>query len=821
MELLDQNATLPETANLVIIGAGIVGWSAAHFLTQAGWEQVIVLDQGLLFEDGLGSTSHAPGLIFQLNASKAVCQLARWSVALYSELEYQGLRCFFPVGSLEIAYSRARHEELKRKLGHALSWGLPAELIEPSEIQRRIPILNTERIPSALHVPSDGIAKGARICQALAARAIGRGASCYPQTEVTGVEVVRGQVHAVHTSRGTIHTSRLLLCAGIWGPRIGKLAGVAVPLTPVEHQYVKTSPLPQLAGETREVVHPILRHQDRAMYFRQQADCYGIGSYQHEPRLIPSEDLGAGEKAIRPFTPSDFEKPYADALELFPCFGEVDLSYRINGMFSFTPDGNSLMGESADVRGFWMAEAIWVTHGGGAGKAMAEWISTGRPPMDLREMDCNRFHRHAASRAYIRARGAQQYREVYDIIHPLEPIREPRCLRVSPFYERQKELGAVFFEAAGWERPQWFTANENLPIDAAWPQRNGWTAQNWSPVCGVEHQATRERVALFDLTAFTKLEITGERALDFLQSITANQIDRPEGTITYTSLLNDRGGIECDLTVTRLGAQRFWVLTGGTGGPHDLAWIRSHLPTDRSVRIADLTSAYCCLGVWGPRARDLMAAVSDDDFRNEAMPYMTARKVYVGHVPVLALRISYAGELGWEVYAPTEYGLHLWDLLWDAGRGLGLIAAGGAAFDSLRLEKGYRLWGTDIHSDYNPYQAGLGATVRLKKGEFLGRSALECIKSQPISPRLCCLTFDDPQVTVMGKEPILCGDAVLGYVTSSNYGYSVGRSIAYGYLPSEHATEGAAMDIYFFGERHRARITREPLFDAGNSRLKS
>ncbi len=815
-----ESGAVPGSANVVIIGAGIVGCSAAYFLTQAGWENVVVVDQGPLFE-GLGSTSHAPGLVFQLNASKAVCQLARWSVALYSELALNGQPCFFPVGSLEIAGSPARQEELKRRLGHALSWGLPAELITAAETKSKIPILNEARVLSALHVESDGIAKGARICQALAQRATGRGATFYPQTEVTGVEVVRGSVQAVHTSRGTIRTERLLLCAGIWGPRIGKMAGVAVPLMPVEHQYVRTAPLPQLAGETREVAHPILRHQDRAMYFRQHADCYGIGSYQHEPLLVSADDLTAGQSAIRPFTSAHFTNSHKEALELFPCFQDAELSYRINGMFSFTPDGNSLIGESTDVRGFWMAEAIWVTHGGGAGKAIAEWMTQGRPPIDLREMDCNRFPAHAISPAYVRVRGAQQYREVYDIIHPRQPILEPRSLRVSPFHERQKELGAVFFEAAGWERPQWFAGNERLPIDPAWPERNGWTAQNWSPICGAEHQATREGVALFDLTPFTKLEITGESALPYLQSLTSNQIDKPVGAITYTSLLNQRGGIECDLTVTRLGSQRFWILTGGFGGPHDLAWVRSHLPQDGTVRISDLTSAYCALGVWGPRARDLMRAVSDGDFGNEAFPYLTAQQVFLGPVPVLAFRISYAGELGWEVYAPMEYGLQLWDLLWHAGRGSGLISSGGAAFDSLRLEKGYRLWGADIHADYNPYQAGLGAMVRLKKGEFLGRAAVERIKTQEISPRLCCLTFEDPRVVVMGKEPILSGDTVLGYVTSAGFGYSVRRSIAYGYLPWEYAQEGTVVEIYFFGNRHRARVTREPLFDPQNVRLKS
>lgn len=805
-----------DEADLVIIGAGIVGCSAAYFLAQKGWRNVVVLDQGPLFETG-GSSSHAPGLVFELNASRTMCQLARWSVDLYSRFD-----SFYPVGSLEIAYSPERWEDLQLKLGRAMSWGLPAALIDPAKVRKQIPLLNVERIHGALHVPADGIAKAVRAGAALGQAAREQGVAFQGHTPVTGIEVERGRVQAVVTPQGRIRTPRVLLCAGIWGPRVGRLAGVPIPLTPVQHQYARTAPLRELAGETREVVHPILRHQDRAMYFRQHADCYGIGSYQHEPLLVAPEDIRRIEPlpmpSLRPFTPEHFGKAWESALEIFPCFRGVELPYRINGMFSFTPDGNPLLGEAAEVAGFWVAEAVWVTHGGGVGRIIAELLCDEIPEVDLREMDLHRFAAHGTSPAYVRARGAQQYREVYDIIHPLQQMEQPRPLRVSPFYESQRALGAHFFESAGWERPQWLEANAGLPADPEWPARSGWTVREWSPIIGREHRATRERVALFDLTPFTKLEVSGPGALAYLQQVAANQMDRPLGSVTYTTLLNRRGGIVSDLTVTRLAADRFLVLTGGASGPRDRAWLRRHLPADGSVHIADLTSARCCVGVWGPRARELVQSVCDTDLSDAAFQPYTAQSIFVGYVPALALRISYVGELGWEIYAPTEYGQALWDTLWEAGRPLGVVAAGGGAFDSLRLEKGFRLWGVDLSTEYNPYEAGLGFTVRLDKGEFLGRAALERYRAQGLRQRLCCLTLDDPSIVVMGKEPVLDGDRVLGYVTSANYGYTVRQSIAYAYLPMDHAVEGTRLAIQLFGRRHPATVRREPLLGDGTRR---
>lgn len=812
---------MKDQARVVIIGGGIVGCSTAFYLTRMGWRDVVVLDQGPLFENW-GSTSHAPGLMFQHNHAKSFCQLAQWSVQTYLRARADGERLVWQVGSLEIAHTPERWSELKRKLGTAMSWGLEAHLIGPDQVKRLVPIMRTDDLYGAFYVPSDCDVHASGICRALALDAQSQGAEFCPDTAVTDIQVEHGRVCSVGTTGGRIRTEHVVCAAGLWGPLIGRMAGVHIPMMPMQHLYARTAPLPELAGAREELEQPFIRYQDKDMYFRQHKEAYGFGSYRHEPLLVDPDDLPKNDHPAKfPFTPEHFRESYVDALERFPCLSGADLVERFNGLFSFTPDGNMNLGESAQVRGFWTAEDVWVTHGGGVGRVMAEWMVEGTPSLDLREHDVNRWHRFAFSCEYVRARSSRQYVEVYDIVHPLQQVASPRNLRLAPYHARLKELGAVFFEAGGWERPHWFESNERLLDGAEFPRRSGWAAAKWSPIIGAEHIAARSRVGLFDLSAFTKIQVSGSGALPFLQSITANQMDRPVGKVTYTSMLNRSGGIEADLTVTRLEDDIFLVVTGGGIGMHDLAWIRKHAPVDGSAQIQDVTSSWCCVGLWGPRAREVIRLISEDDFSNTAFPYMSARQVHVGLVPALAIRISYAGELGWEIYAPTEFGLKLWDTLWEAGREFGMAPVGGGAFDSLRLEKGYRLWGADIHGEYNPYEAGIGFAVKLNKGDFLGRAALEKIRGGVAQRKLCCLIFDDPRVVVMGKEPILDGDRVLGYVTSANFGYTVGQSIVYGYLPIDRAREGAAVEVYYFGERHRATVRREPLFDPEMARLKS
>jgi glycine cleavage system aminomethyltransferase T/glycine/D-amino acid oxidase-like deaminating enzyme len=730
----------------------------------------------------------------------------------------------FQVGSVEIATTPARLEELKRRDGQAMAWGLEAALIGPDEARRLLPLLRPDGILGAFHVPSDCVVKAAVIAEALARQAEAAGAAFYAGTPVTGFDVQDGRVRGVHTPSAKIGAEVVVLAAGIWGPSVATLAGVSLPLSPVQHLFTRATPLRELAGETAEVRHPILRHQDKDLYFRQYGACYGFGSYRHEPLLVDAEKIaGDDHPAIMAFTPEHFAESLKDAREIMPALGAVELAGPFHGLFSFTPDGFPILGQAPNVRGLWLAEAVWITHAGGVGRAVAEWIVDGAPSLDVRECDAARFPPHALTRPYVRARAYRQYVEVYDVVHPLQQVASPRNLRRSPFHPRLEGLGAECFESAGWERPQWFGANARLLEGAArpdWPPRSGWTAQYWSPIVGAEHRATRAGVALFDLTPFTKLEVTGPGALAFLQRLAGNQIDRPVGRVVYTPLLNARGGIHCDLTVTRLGATRFLLITGAVTGGRDLAWLCAHLPEDGSVHVADVSSAWCCAGVWGPRARDLVQRTTADDLSARAFPYFSARTIAVGCVPALALRVSYVGELGWELYAPTEYGLQLWDTLWEAGRGLGLIAAGGGAFDSLRLGKGYRLWGTDIHTEYNPYEAGLGFAVDLDKGDFVGRSALLRIREAGVTRRLSCLVLDDPAVVVMGKEPILACGRVVGYVTSANFGYSVGQSFTYCYLPADLAAPGTRLQVQFFGRRYDATVREEPLFDPQGARLR-
>ncbi|MEM6444971.1 MAG: FAD-dependent oxidoreductase [Cyanobacteria bacterium P01_D01_bin.123] len=803
-------------ATVVVIGAGLVGCSTAYHLAKLGWENIVVVEQGPLFATG-GSTSHAPGLVFQTNPSKTMTKLAQYTVELYSQLSTAEGPTYYPVGGIEVAYTEARVQDLKRKLGWAKSWGIEgACLLTPAEVTAKVPLVDETKVLGGYFVPTDGIAKALRAAEALANDAIATDAAeFYGHTTVTDIEVVAGQVRAVVTDKGRIVTGKVLVCAGIWGPRVGRMVGEIIPLTPVQHQYVQTSPIPDLTGATEEVALPIVRHQDRSMYFRQHSDRWGIGSYQHEPLLVDPDNILPFAAApvmpsVKPFTQEHFVPAWESSVELFPSLGDAELTDRINGMFSFTPDGGSVVGESAKAKGFWVAEAVWVTHGGGVGKVVAELMTTGVSSFDLHELDIHRFPDICQSADYIRKAGAQQYEEVYDIIHPLDQQTHSRELRVSPFHPRLQALGAQFVFSAGWERPQWFEANAPLLEEYDIPPRQGWAAKNWSPIQGAEHLATRDRLALFDLTPFAKFEVTGFGVVDYLQNLCANNIDKPVGKVIYTAMLAPNGGIKCDLTVSRLGAEKYWIVTGGSVRGHDLAWMRAHLPADGSVQIADVSSSYCCIGLWGPKAPAVLESLAAIDVSRSAFKFFTHQQFYIGPIPVLASRVSYVGEEGWEIYAPTESGLKLWDLVWAAGQEYGAIAAGMGAFETLRLEKGFLLWGADIHTEYDPYEAGLGFAVRPNKDNFIGKAALMRRKDYP-SRKLCFLTLDDPSAVVMGKEPLIADGKVLGYVTSAGYGYSLGRCVIYAYLPLSYAAPGTAVTVDYFDRPLAATVVESLL----------
>lgn len=813
---------MKDRARVVIIGAGIVGASTAYHLAQSGCTDVLVVDQGPLFDTG-GSTSHAPGGVFQVNYSKTMTEFARYTTQLYSGLESDGLPAWYPVGSLEVAWSNERLIDLRRKLGVARSWGVAADLLSPQHANDLIPLLSSQ-IQGALHVPSDGIARAVRAVEAMASDSESMGVEFVGNVVVTGFDIVNGRIRGLQTSKGPIEAEQILIATGIWAPTTGAMAGITIPLIPMQHQYAVTTPLEQLPGETEEVRHPVLRHQDRSMYFRQERDSYGIGTYRHEPMPFKSEKLPTTRQdgrapAEREFIDEEFDQAFEYARELLPALRSVELDKRLNGIFSFTPDGMPIMGQSPSVKGLWVAAAIWITHAGGVGKTMAEWMTSGQTEWDTRECDIARFEPHALQDRYIHLRSMQQYREVYDIVHPLEPATEPRNIRTTPFHTRLVELGAHFGVSGGWERPRWFTVNE-----AAAPPtslRTGWEALEWSPAAAAEHLGTRERAGIFDMSTFAKFEIRGKGALRFLQLIAANQMDRPVGTVTYSALLTHSAGIRCDVTIIRTDPERFLLITGGSTGSYDLSWIKAQSNMRSDVEFNDISDELCCIGLWGPRSREILAAITTDDVSNEAFPYLVVRKLTVNHVEVLAVRISYVGELGWELYCPADHGARFWDIVWEAGQEHGALAAGTTAQDSLRLEKGYRLWGADIHTEYNPLQAGLGFGVDLDKGDFIGRAALVDARSAGVRNRLRCMTLDDPSRIVMGKEPIWLDGKIAGYVTSAGIGYSIGQSIALGYLPVAGSKLGGRVEIEYFGERLPATLRSMPLFDPNNKRLRS
>ncbi|MFE6153992.1 FAD-dependent oxidoreductase [Streptomyces sp. NPDC057889] len=807
---------------VVIIGAGIVGCSLADELTARGWTDVTVLEQGPLPAPG-GSTSHAPGLVFQTGPSKTLTEFARYTVEKFNTLEVDGLSCFNPVGGLELAATPERWADLHRKAGYAASWGVRGELVSAARCKELWPLIDESVVLGGFHTPDDGLARALLASRAQMERARERGATFLDRHTVTGIEQEDGRVTAVVTDRGSFPADHVVSAAGFWGPVIGRMAGVDVPLLPLAHQYAKTRPMAELEGADdprAEASKPILRFQDRDLYFREHTDRIGIGSYAHKPlpvdpfKVLDYDEARASEldmPSSLPFTEEDWAPSWKDCRWLIPALRGTEIEEGFNGVFSFTPDGMPVLGETRALRGFWLAEAVWVTHSAGVAKAVAEWMVDGRPSVDVHECDLTRFEDAQRSPAYVHDRGAQQFVEVYDVLHPLQPAEQPRPLRVSPFHARQEQLGAYFLEGGGWERPHWYEANADLPTGDV-PERDTWSARYWSPIAAAEAKATREKVALYDMTPLRRLEVTGPGALDFLQRMTSNNLAKKPGAVTYTLLLNEAGGIRSDLTVARLAPDLFQI---GANSPADLDWLTRHAPGD--VQIRDITSGTCCIGVWGPLARDLVQPLTRDDFSHEGFGYFRAKQTYLGHVPVTAMRLSYVGELGWELYTTADLGLRLWDTLWEAGREHGVIAAGRSAFNSLRLEKGYRSWGHDMTEEHDPYEAGVGFAVRMDRGEFLGKAALERKGGQP-ARRLTPLLLDDPAAVVLGKEPVHVEGGSAGYVTSASYGYTLGRCVAYAWLPPLAA--GTGVHIEYFGEKLPATVADEPLFDPKMTRIR-
>jgi glycine cleavage system aminomethyltransferase T/glycine/D-amino acid oxidase-like deaminating enzyme len=812
---------LPTHARVVVIGGGVGGASVAYHLAELGERDVLVVERAELTS---GSTFHSAGLVGQLRADPALTRMNSYSVELYRKLQASEHPLgWTECGGIKLASSSERLDEIRRQIGWARTLDLPLHEISPAEVAERFPLVDLDGIVGAAYLESDGYLDPAQLCYSLAAAARANGVRIAQHTRVIGIETVAGRVRTVRTDRGDVSCQVVVNCAGMFAAEIGRLAGVRIPVVPMSHQYVVTEPF---RGRGDQPL-PTLRDPDLLVYYRQEVDGLVMGGYERDPApwtaTARSFDRIAADFNGR-LLPEDwprFEEIATNAHRRVPVMGDLGVRRMINGPEAFTPDNEFCLGETA-VAGFFVA-AGFCAHGiagaGGIGRVLAEWIVDGEPSMDVSHMDISRFGRQYRSPAYTLARTVENYRTYYDIPYPDRQREAGRPLRRSSAYEWHRTHGAVFGEKAGWERVDWYGSNA-VDGDADFTRPSGWAGRYWSPAIGAEHRATRTTAALFDESSFAKLEITGPDAAQFLQWVCDNDVARGIGDITYTQALNEHGGIESDFTVTRLGDEVFLVVTGTAFGSRDAMWLRRQARRrDAKVRIADVTGANCCYALWGPRSRDILQSLTAADLGNDSFGYMTAQELTVGHVPVRAQRVTFVGELGWELYASSEYGVTLWETLWNAGQDHGLVAGGYRAIDSLRLEKGYRVWSTDLTAETTPYEAGLGFCVRLDKpGGFLGRDALGA-EREATSRRLRPITLTDPAHVVLGSEPVRVDGEVVGRVTSGGYGYTIAASIAYAYLPLA-AKAGTDVEIDLFGTSVAGVVATEPLFDPKGERVR-
>jgi glycine cleavage system T protein len=809
-------AELPSNAQVVIIGGGVGGCSIAYHLTLMGWKEVIILER---HELTAGSTWHSAGLVGQLRSDANLTRMMFYSTDLYRRLKDEtGVDpSWREVGGLRLASSPERMEDLKRLVGMARSFGMPMELVSPQEALKMFPLMDINGVLGAAYTPTDGTIDPTGLTNALAAGAKARGARIFQDTNVEAIHLNKGAITEVVTDKGTIKTEIVVDAAGQWGREVGKMVGVNLPVVPMAHLYIITKPVEGLGHDV-----PTLRDPDLLVYWREEVGGFVTGGYEREPVPFGLNGIPKDFKyQLLPFDMERFTPLIENSIKRVPAVETAEIKMYYNGPEGFTPDGEFLLGPTA-VKGFWVACAF-CAHGlagaGGIGKVMAEWIIDGSPEWDIWRLDSRRFGSNYASQDFIVKRTLETYSKYYDISYPGAERTSGRPLRLSPTYYRLRDLEAVFGEKTGWERPNWFRQHAEFARHGHEPK--GWAHNNWSRAIGYEHLKTRENAGLFDETSFNKIEVRGPGALKYLQYLCANDVNQPVGTVVYTQMLNKRGGIECDFTVTRLAEERFLIITGTAFGEHDISWMRLNMPEDGTVMVDDVSPQYACIGLWGPKARTILEKISKDDVSNAGFPYMTAKWISVGDVPCLAMRVTYVGELGWEFYSPMEYGMKLWDTLWDAGRPEGLVPAGYKAIETLRLEKGYRYWCSETSPDYTPFEAGLGWAVKLDKGDFIGRDALLRQKKEGLKQKLCCLTLEDSRSIVLGKEPVWDGSKNIGWVAAGEYGYSVAKSIAYAYLPVEYAKVGTKLEIELFGDRVGAEVVKEPLWDPKGDRIKA
>jgi glycine cleavage system aminomethyltransferase T/glycine/D-amino acid oxidase-like deaminating enzyme len=840
-----ESSSLPSTARAVVIGAGIVGNSIVHHLARLGWGDLVLVDQGPLPNPG-GSTGHASNFIYPVDHSREMTALTGDSLRQYEELGV-----LTTCGGIEVARTEERMEELRRRMASATSWAVEgASLLTPAEVKELVPFIEESVIIGGFYTPTVGVADSLRAGTLMRERAQEAGAlTVSPNNEVIDIDLDRGHVKRVRTTRGDIETDVVVICCGVWSPRLARMAGATIPLTPAVHQMIDIGPVPRFADAKSAIDYPIVRDMDTNMYERQDGSGLEIGSYAHRPILhdpneIPSIDEAALTPTEFPFTQDDFAQQMEHALELMPeIVGDesVGIKYAINGLLSLTPDALPLLGETPEVTGLWSAAAVWVKEGPGVGRSVAEWMVHGESEIDVQSSDIARFYDCQKTVAHVRARAAEGFNKTYGIVHPGEQWGSDRRVRLSPFYERERELGAEFFEAAAWERPHWYGSNEKLLEEYAGRvdgREAEWDSRWWSPIINAEHLAMRDRVAMFDLTAFCIFDVVGPGALESVQRVAMRQMDVKSGRVVYTPILTPGGGFRADLTIMRLGDDHFRVVTGGAHGMADRKWFRDHLVKDGSAQLFDLTSSWCTLGLWGPRSRDVLASVTSDDVSHEGFPFATCRTIEVDSLRVLASRISYVGDRGWELYVPIEQGARLWDVVWEAGAPHGIVPAGiGVYATTGRLEKCYRAFGFELDGEYNVVEAGM-AWGKVKEQEFVGKEAHLRHRDEEPAAVLCTLTVDDHTASdgkrryMLGGEPILTRDGQpltdrkgrRSFVTSAGAGPSVGKYILLSYLPPERAVVGEELAVLYMGERYPVTVATAdstPVFDPDNERIRS
>ena len=842
---MSERAPQPAAASIAVIGAGIVGSCLVEHLAQRGWDDLLLIDKGPLPDPG-GSTGHASNFIFPTDHNREVAMLT-----LESQRQYEALGVQTTCGGAEVARTEARMEELRRRMTSARAWGIDAELLAPAEVAERIPYVNPDVILGGFWMSSVSVVDAVRAGTLMRERALSRGAlTILDNTEVTGFEVDprpfgRPRLQAVLTARGRIEVQHAVIACGVWSPRIAELAGASIPLTPAVHQMADLGPVDLLDATGNEIGYPIVRDMDAFMYERQKYEAMEVGSYAHRPILVRPEEIPSREASERsptemPFTEDDFAPQLAQAREIMGGLLEgTRMGYATNGLLSLTPDAHPVLGETAEVANLWSAAAVWIKEGPGAARLLAEWITHGHPRLcDPHESDVTRFQPHERTQRHVRARAREHFNKTYGIVHPREQWESCRDVHRSALHARTEALGAVYYEARGWERPQWYASNADLVARYGVPDRpHEWDRRWWSPIIEAEHLHLREKAGVVDLGAFQIFDVTGSGALAYLERMAANACDRPPGTSIYTPLLTPDGGFRADLTIQRLASDRFRVVTGAFDGSRDAAWFRKHLSEDGSVHFEDRSSKMSALGVWGPAAEALLAKISAAPLSQSAFPYASVHGVELDGIPVTMCRISYVGESGWEIYVEADLATRVWDAVWKAGRAFGLRPVGAGVYGTTgRMEKGYALMGAELTAEYSPVEAGL-ARPRVKQADFIGRAAyLEAREAGPAA-MLRTLTIDDhadasglARFPTGGNEPLLgpAGERIVdahgreSRVTSAGMGPSVGKYLLMAYLPPELAAPGTRLRVLYMNEAFPVTVAAvTALFDPSGARMRS